>query len=186
MNRFALVFATALSALPASAESVPNTPYAGLESREIKALSEERQEQLRQGRGMGLALAAELNGYPGPMHVIELGEALRLTEPQRLQAEEAFERMRRGALAIGEEIITAERDLDRLFASGQPTSHLVVGLTEQIAAAEGRLRAVHLNAHVEMAAILRPDQVADYRRLRGYTAASAGGHGGGAGHHPQR
>ena len=28
---------------------------------------------------MGLALAAELNGYPGPLHVIELADSLRLT-----------------------------------------------------------------------------------------------------------
>ena len=167
MNRFALAFATALSALPAAADPAPGAPVAALEDREIKALSSDRQDALRQGRGVGLALAAELNGYPGPMHVLELGEALNLTAAQRMQTEEAFERMRRGALAIGEEIITAERELDRLFASGQPTSHLVVTLTEDIAAAEGRLRAVHLNAHVEMAAILRADQIADYRRLRG-------------------
>ena len=33
--------------------------------------------------GMGLALAAELNGYPGPAHVIELAKSLGLSEPQR-------------------------------------------------------------------------------------------------------
>jgi hypothetical protein len=32
---------------------------------------------------MGLALAAELNGYPGPAHVIELAKSLGLSEPQR-------------------------------------------------------------------------------------------------------
>ena len=33
---------------------------------------------LRAGRGMGLALAAELNGYPGPAHVLELADKLDL------------------------------------------------------------------------------------------------------------
>ena len=47
-------------------------PYAGLQARPVKALSDQQIADLRAGRGMGLALAAELNGYPGPMHVLEL------------------------------------------------------------------------------------------------------------------
>ena len=47
------------------------SPYAGLETRTIKALSEQQIADLRAGRGMALALAAEVNGYPGPLHVIE-------------------------------------------------------------------------------------------------------------------
>ena len=45
------------------------TPYAGMQTRPIKALSEQQVADLGAGRGMGLALAAELNGYPGPSHV---------------------------------------------------------------------------------------------------------------------
>ncbi len=55
------------------------TPYAGLQQRDIKALDEKQIADLKNGRGMGLALAAELNGYPGPMHVLELKDQLRLT-----------------------------------------------------------------------------------------------------------
>src|SRR5581483_11779332 len=43
-------------------------PYAGLQHRAVKALSDQQLADLRAGRGMGLALAAELNGYPGPIH----------------------------------------------------------------------------------------------------------------------
>ena len=32
---------------------------------------------------MGLALAAELNGYPGPSHVLELADKLELSAEQR-------------------------------------------------------------------------------------------------------
>ncbi|WP_112664040.1 hypothetical protein [Microvirga flavescens] len=39
--------------------------YAGLETRAVKALSDQQVADLRAGRGMGYALAAELNGYPG-------------------------------------------------------------------------------------------------------------------------
>ena len=53
------ILALASSAAPAQ------SPYAGMQSRSIKALSAQQIDDLRAGRGMGLALAAELNGYPG-------------------------------------------------------------------------------------------------------------------------
>ena len=49
-------------------------PYAGMQARAIKALSAEQIADLKAGRGLSLALAAELNGYPGPRHVLELVE----------------------------------------------------------------------------------------------------------------
>ena len=58
-------------------------PYAGLEKRTIKALSEQQLAYLRAGRGISLALAAELNGYPGPKHVLEHADALNLAANQR-------------------------------------------------------------------------------------------------------
>ena len=39
---------------------------------DIKSLSQDDQSALLAGRGMGLARPAELNGYPGPAHVLEL------------------------------------------------------------------------------------------------------------------
>jgi len=58
-------------------------PYAGLEQRDIKALSERQMGDLRAVRGMGLALAAELNGYPGPLHVLEPSDKLGLSVEQK-------------------------------------------------------------------------------------------------------
>jgi len=54
-------------------------PYAGLQERSIKTLSDQQIADLNAGRGMGLALAAELNGYPGPIHAIELASELHLS-----------------------------------------------------------------------------------------------------------
>lgn len=51
-----------------------HSPYSGTEARPVKALNEQQVADLRAGRGMGLALAAELTGYPGPSHVLELGD----------------------------------------------------------------------------------------------------------------
>jgi hypothetical protein len=64
-----------LIALSPAALAQSQQPYAGLEGRSIKALSEQQVADLRAGRGMVLALAAELNGYPGPMHVLELADS---------------------------------------------------------------------------------------------------------------
>src|SRR3990172_8479974 len=63
------------------------SPYAGLEGREIKALSPEQIQELRNGDGMGLALAAELNHYPGPRHVLELAHELALSPKQQDQVQ---------------------------------------------------------------------------------------------------
>ena len=83
-------------------------PYSGLEARPIKALSEQQITDLKQGRGMGLALAAELNGYPGPSHILELAGALRLTDAQKQLVDSLFTAMKAEAIPLGEQLIAAE------------------------------------------------------------------------------
>ena len=155
----------------AAPEADPARPYAGLEMRRTKALSEEDAAGLLAGRGMGLALAAELNGYPGPMHVLGHGEALRLTPAQRAAAEALRERMAGEARAIGARIVALEEELDRLFAGGTADAGRLAALTASIGALNGRLREAHLAAHIAMRDALDADQRAAYARLRGYAAA---------------
>src|SRR3569623_1713127 len=90
MTRFSFVAALALLSSPVFAQ----TPYTGMQTRPIKALSEQQIADLGAGRGMGLALAAELNGYPGPSHVLELGDRLELTPDQRNQIQRLFDAMK--------------------------------------------------------------------------------------------
>ena len=71
-----------------AAWSQTHRPYGGLETRPIKALSEQQIADLKAGRGMGMALAAERNGYPGPLHVLELADQLGLTPAQRARMAE--------------------------------------------------------------------------------------------------
>src|SRR5262245_16444192 len=91
-------------------------PYAGLQARSLKALSDEQVADLKAGRGMGLALAAELNGYPGPKHVLELAQELKLTAAQRLRTQQLHDAMTAEAVPLGQQLIAAETDLDRQFA----------------------------------------------------------------------
>ena len=83
-------------------------PYAGLEQRTVKALSEQQIADLRAGRGMGLALPAELNGYPGPSHVLENADALGLSAEQREHTKGLFEAMKAEAVPVGERLIEQE------------------------------------------------------------------------------
>src|SRR5215208_3498995 len=92
------------------------TPYAGMQTRPIKALSEQQVADLRGGRGMGLALAAELNGYPGPSHVLELAPKIGLSDLQRNSIRAMFDTMKAETIPIGERLIAQEAALDKLFA----------------------------------------------------------------------
>src|SRR6266436_10279692 len=87
--------------LTSAAAANAQTPYAGMQVRPIKALSEQQVADLTAGRGMGLALAAELNGYPGPSHVLELADKLDLSADQRARVGQFFESMRQEALPLG-------------------------------------------------------------------------------------
>jgi Spy/CpxP family protein refolding chaperone len=159
------------------------SPYVGFETREVKTLSTERQEGLKQGRGLGYALAAEMNGYPGPMHVIELAEPLGLDVDQKARTQAVFNKMQKDAIAAGQALIAAEAHLDRMFAAKHATADRIEAQTAVAAGQEARLRAIHLTAHLAMMEILTPEQLESYGRLRGY-AGGAQPQGGHQGHGP--
>lgn len=159
------------SAFGARQQQQQQNSYAGEERREIKSLSPEEIEQLLQGHGMGLAKAAELNHYPGPRHVLELGVQLELTPEQSAATQAAFARMREEAVTLGRQIVERERALDALFAKGEIDASKLRAATSEIARLQGNLRAAHLAAHLEMRRILSPAQIKKYDELRGYTGA---------------
>jgi hypothetical protein len=144
------------------------TPYAGLHERDIKALDEKQLADLKNGRGMGLALAAELNGYPGPLHVLELKDQLLLTADQQRRFQQLFDSMKAEAIAVGEELISNERALDRRFSEGGMTPETLAALTARIGQTQGQLRAVHLKYHLTSAELLSSEQRQRYAHLRGY------------------
>jgi Spy/CpxP family protein refolding chaperone len=117
---------------------------------------------------MGLALAAELNGYPGPLHVLELGDKLNLTSAQRQRLQELYSAMMAEATTVGERLIESERALDQEFATKRMTSDRLALLTAEIGEQQGTLRAVHLKYHLTTADLLSADQRQRYAELRGY------------------
>lgn len=144
------------------------SPYAGLQQRAVKALSNQQVADLRAGRGMGLALAGELNGYPGPSHVLELADQLQLTQEQRQRMQQLFDAMKAEAIPVGEKLIVQESALDREFAEQRITPDALVRLTAQIGDTQGQLRAIHLKYHLTTADLLSMHQQHRYAELRGY------------------
>ena len=159
-------------------------PYARLESRPIKALAPERFEDLLAGRGAGYALAAELNHYPGPRHVLDLASELQLRPDQQESVRQVFSGMEQDARRYGKDLVELEAELDRAFSSGTIATSDLTRLTEEIAELEGQVRRTHLAAHLEMRRILTPEQVAHYDRLRGYADGNSGSPGETAPHTP--
>lgn len=159
----------------AAAENSVASPYAALAPRSIAALSDEEIAALRAGSGHGSALPAELNHYPGPRHLIDHADGLGLETSVVASLQASFDRMHARAVALGEQLIAAETELDRLFADGRATVAEVSRLTAHSARLRGELRAVHLVAHVEAKVLLTEEQVARYDRLRSYVSPAGGG-----------
>jgi len=154
-----LVFAASVSA---------QTPYTGMQTRSIKALSDQEIADLGAGRGMGLALAAELNGYPGPSHVLELADRLKLSAEQRAGVQLLFDSMKAEAVPLGTRLIEQEADLDKQFSDRSMTPESLKASTAAVAVTQGMLRETHLRYHLSTAAILNPSQMLKYAELRGY------------------
>jgi predicted glycoside hydrolase/deacetylase ChbG (UPF0249 family) len=147
------------------------SPYVGQESREIKALSAQEVSDYLSGKGMGLAKAAELNGYPGPVHVLELATELELTPEQKSKTEVLFKKMQAQAIPLGKQLIEEERTLDHLFASHAISSEHLGQVMLRIGRLQSQVRQVHLDAHIEESAMLTSDQVKKYNLRRGYGIA---------------
>jgi Spy/CpxP family protein refolding chaperone len=172
MKRAVFALLVALAPLGVLAQ---HSSYSGQERREIKALSAEEVEQYLAGAGMGFARAAELNRFPGPMHVLELSDQLKLSAEQRESAQRLMDRHKAEARVIGAKLVEAERALDKLFASGSVAAPELASHVKAVATLQGDYRLSHLETHRQMKAILSREQVDRYDALRGYTGAGSGG-----------
>ena len=156
-----MLVACALLAVGISGVRAETSPYAGMQNRSLKALSEQQIEELRAGRGMGLAMAAELNSYPGPAHVLELATALNLSEDQRDRTRALFEEMRNTAVPLGNEVLAKEAELDQAFAGGRIDDASLHNILADMGRLQGELRYTHLKYHLAM----RPAEPRPDRRL---------------------
>lgn len=146
-----------------------SAPYAGFETREIKGLSEQDIEELRRGGGWGLALPAELNGRPGPAHLLELQEELHLSADQVKAISAIYEEMRAAAIVAGERFIAAEAALSDAFTGSDLSEDTLRDLIAEADEARAELRFIHLSRHLSTPELLSDVQVRRYNVLRGYS-----------------
>lgn len=165
-----LVLCAALPALAADA------PYAGLEGRGISSFSDADIAAIEAGEGWGLALPAELNGWPGPAHVLEMAGALSLSGEQLDLIEAIFAEMETEAQAEGRRMLDAEAALDAAFESGEIDPDRLATLLAEAGDARTALRQVHLGAHLRTAPLLTRHQKMLYARARGYAGDEHGDH----------
>ena len=181
MIRGPLFLLLGLLVMAAAASAAERSRYAGWGERNIKALSPQQLEDYLEGRGMSMALPAELNGYPGPRHVLDLADELDLTADQLARTRRLFYDMRLQAIELGEQIVAREALLEGLFASGTASKASLSDAAEALGLLHGQLRAHHLGYHLAMRDLLDPRQIQNYQRLRGY-ASPAGSREHGHGH----
>ena len=163
--------------LGVSSLTFAQSPYAGQESREIKSLSPAEVDGYLAGAGMGFAKAAELNGYPGPRHVLELADELELTQGQREATQVLFDAMKKAASELGTQLVAEERQLDQLFGARTIDADQLGTVLARIGELRTAIRRTHLEAHLEQTRILSDEQVHRYVRLRGYHGHHGAKHG---------
>jgi Spy/CpxP family protein refolding chaperone len=168
MDHLRLFLCAVAALVPTTCFAQSQSPYAGFEKRAIKALSDQQISDLRAGLGMSLALAAELNGYPGPRHTLELASELNLSDEQRTRVKELFAAMTAESIPVGEKLIAQETELDRQFAGRTVTAESLSAATDAIGRTQAALRATHLKYHLLTLQVLTPAQVERYGHLRGY------------------
>ena len=172
-KRTVLIMAALLPIDPALAgqshhEHVHASPYAGEETREIKSLSQADVNELLRGGGWGLAKSAELNGMPGPSHVLDMASELGLSPEQIERTRWIRDAMRREAKALSERFVAEEAELEKRFRAGDIAEPELVAKISEIEALRSKLRTVHLSAHIEMTRVLSAEQVKRYAARRGY------------------
>lgn len=157
------------SSVFAQAEPTPTpSAYSALLDTEIRGLSPELIEAYRTGAGAGLALPAELNGYPGPRHVLDLADELDLTEDQQSEIQDLYDNMLPEAILLGEQILHAEAELELAFRDNTMDEIFLKEQLAEIGRLQSQLRFVHLRTHLATIDILTSHQVVQYNSLRGY------------------
>ena len=118
------------------------------------------------GRGFGLAFVADQEGYPGPLHVLELKDLLRLSPEQERAMQRMMEAMFTDSRPAAGRLLAAERRLRSLFASGTADEASVRAAVADVERAHTDLRLVHLLTHLKTRDRLTDEQRRLYHAAR--------------------
>lgn len=158
-----------LSTFAFSSNSHHMSKYAGQESRIIKSLSTEDIKELKKGGGWGLAKAAELNGYPGPSHILKMADKINLSKKQTIKIQAMFDSMKKKSILLGNKLIHLEEKLNNEFKNSTISQGKLDTYINDITDIRAKLRLTHLSTHLQTPRVLTNEQVSLYNNLRGYT-----------------
>ena len=119
-----------------------------------------------EGRGFGLAFAADQNGYPGPMHVLELKDRLKLTADQEAKGRELMHAMFTESRPKGARLLDAEARLRRLFAERVADAPAVRAAVAEVERVRSEVRLAHLLTHLKTRDLLTEEQRRIYHEAR--------------------
>jgi len=131
-----------------------------------EACSAEFDKVVGEGRGFGLAFAADQNGYPGPLHVLELTDRLKLTADQEAKAQALLHAMFVESKPKSARLLEAEAKLRRLFADRAADDAAVRAAVAEVERARSEVRLVHLLTHLKTRELLTEDQRRIYHEAR--------------------
>ena len=131
-----------------------------------EACSAEFDKVVGEGRGFGLAFAADQNGYPGPLHVLELKDRLKLTADQEAKAQALLHAMFVESKPKSARLLEAEAKLRRLFADRAADDAAVRAAVAEVERARSEVRLVHLLMHLKTRELLTEDQRRIYHEAR--------------------
>jgi Spy/CpxP family protein refolding chaperone len=131
-----------------------------------EACSAEFDKVVAEGRGFGMAFAADQNGYPGPMHVLELKDRLKLTPDQEAKAQTLMHAMFSESKPKSARLLAAEEKLRGLFADRTADDAAVRAAVGEVERARSEVRLVHLLAHLKTRNLLTEDQRRIYHEAR--------------------
>jgi Spy/CpxP family protein refolding chaperone len=134
--------------------------------RAVEACLAEFETVVGAGRGFGMAFAADQNGYPGPMHVLELKERLKLTADQEARVQALMSAMYGESRPKGARLLDAEARLRQLFADGTADEATVRTAVEAVERARSEVRLVHLITHLRTRDLLSAEQRRIYHEAR--------------------
>jgi Spy/CpxP family protein refolding chaperone len=176
----ALAGAVFTSALP-SAEAqhamppaVPGGPSAHMLAETCAAAFEKN---IATGRGFGMAFAADQNGYPGPLHILELKDRLKLTAEQEAKAQAMMAAVLAESRPKSARLLEAGAKLRQLFASGQADEAAVRAAVAEVEKARTEVRLVHLMTHLKARELLTDEQRRLYHEARWSAHRPMGPHG---------
>ena len=169
--RIAVQLALILALIPVSAaaqhaghQHAGGAPSEG--HRRAQACLDEFEAVVQEGRGFGMAFAADQHGYPGPMHVLELKERLGLTPEQEARIRGLIEAMFAESRPKSTRLLAAESKLRALFAAGGADEAAVRAAVAEVERARADVRIVHLLAHLKTRELLTEEQRRAYHQAR--------------------